>query len=331
MRPEPIELSIVVPLYNEQENLDELHRRLTHVLDALDRPCEILAVDDGSTDSTAYRLASLQADDTRLAVLTLSRNFGHQAAVSAGLDHARGQAVVVLDGDLQDPPELIPELLEQWRSGFDVVYAVRRHRAGNPLKRLGYHVFYRLMRSLSDLDIPLDSGDFGLMDRRVVDALRDLPEQARFLRGLRRFVGFRQTAIEYDRPARAAGRPKYSLTALMRLAIDGLVSFSSTPLRLATALGLTTATLALALIAWVLLDAFHHHTAPRGWASILAAVLFMGAVQLISLGIIGEYVRLIFVESKRRPTYIVSDFKTRDKSRQRQTLKRNRLTRKFSA
>ena len=257
-----------------------------------------------------YRLAALQADDPRLAVLTLSRNFGHQAAVSAGLDHARGQAVVVLDGDLQDPPELIPELLEQWRSGFDVVYAVRRHRAENPLKRLGYHVFYRLMRIVSDLDIPLDSGDFGLMDRRVVDALRDLPEQARFLRGLRSFVGFRQTAIEYDRPARAAGQPKYSLTALARLALDGLVSFSSTPLRLATALGLTTAALALALIAWVLLDAFHHHTAPRGWASILAAVLFMGAVQLISLGIIGEYVRLIFVESKRRPTYIVSDFKT---------------------
>ena len=305
-----IELSVVVPLYNEQENLDALHRRLTDVLDALDRPCEILAVDDGSTDATARRLAVLQAEDSRLAVLTLSRNFGHQAAVCAGLDHAQGRAVVVLDGDLQDPPELIPDLLDHWRAGFDVVYAVRRQRAGNPLKRLGYHVFYRLLRVVSDLDIPLDSGDFGLMDRRVVDALRDLPEQARFLRGLRSFVGFRQTAVLYDRPDRAAGRPKYSLAALLRLAIDGLVSFSSTPLRIATAMGLATAALALGLIAWVLLDAFHNHTAPRGWASILAAVLFMGAVQLISLGIIGEYVRLIFVESKRRPTYIVSDFQT---------------------
>jgi polyisoprenyl-phosphate glycosyltransferase len=239
----------------------------------------------------------------------LSRNFGHQPAVSAGIDHARGLAVAVMDGDLQDPPEAIPEFVRLWREGNDVVYAVRRRRKEGPAKRLGYFAFYRLLNAISDLDIPLDSGDFCLMDRRVVDTLKQLPETRRFVRGLRSFVGFRQVGLTYERAAREAGQPKYSFRALVGLAIDGLVSFSSYPLRMVTYLGLTTVSISLLLLVWVLSDAFYNQTAPRGWASIVVVVLFMGSVQLISLGIIGEYIRLIFLEAKKRPTYIVGEYK----------------------
>ena len=238
-------------------------------------------------------------------MLQLSRNFGHQPAVTAGLDHARGRAVVVMDGDLQDPPELVPALVDRWRAGFDVVYAVRRKRKEGAALRLAYALFYRLLGAVSELPIPLDSGDFCLMDRRAVDALRSLPERARFLRGLRAYVGFRQVGLPYEREARAGGRPKYTIRSLTGLAVDGLVSFSAAPLRLVTRLGLASALVALGLLGWALLDALRNRTAPRGWASTIVVVLFMGAVQLISLGIVGEYIRLIFVEVKRRPTYIV--------------------------
>ena len=227
----------------------------------------------------------------------------------AGLEHARGRAVVVMDGDLQDPPELIPELIRLWREGHDVVYAVRKRRSEGPFKRLCYRAFYRLLGSISELNIPLDSGDFCLMDRRVVDTLNRLPEKGRFVRGLRSFLGFRQVGLEYDRPAREAGRPKYTFRKLSGLAIDGLVSFSSYPLRMVTYMGMATAGVALVLSAWVVNDAIRHQTAPRGWASTLVVVLFMGAIQLLSLGIIGEYIRLIFLETKKRPTYIVAELK----------------------
>jgi len=299
------ELSVVVPLFNEQENLAELHRRLSSTLGSMGIPYEILLVDDGSRDGTSRQMAELHRRDPRTATLHLSRNFGHQAAVSAGLDHARGRAVVVMDGDLQDPPELIPDLYRLWREGNDVVYAVRRSRRESRLKRLGYSAFYRLLRGMSDLDIPLDSGDFGLMDRRVVEALRALPERRRFVRGLRTFVGFRQVGLPYDRPARAEGESKYSIPALFGLAVDGLISFSGYPLRLVTYLGITTASFAALLMVWVFLDAFHKQTAPRGWASTIVVVLFMGSIQLVSLGIIGEYIRLIFLEAKGRPAYVV--------------------------
>jgi glycosyltransferase involved in cell wall biosynthesis len=239
----------------------------------------------------------------------LSRNFGHQAAVCAGLEHSRGRAVVVMDGDLQDPPELISEMIRLWRAGHDVVYAVRRSRREGVFKRLAYRAFYRLLSVISDLEIPLDSGDFCLMDRRIVDALNRLPEKARFIRGLRSFLGFRQVGLEYDRPAREAGRPKYTFRKLSGLAVDGLVSFSSYPLRMVTYIGIATAGVALMLTAWVLNDAIRHQTAPRGWASTLVVVLFMGAIQLLSLGIIGEYIRLIFLETKNRPTFIVSELR----------------------
>ncbi len=302
MRPE---LSVVVPLKDEQDVVGALHDRLSATLDGLRETAEIIFIDDGSTDATPMLLAGLARRDARVQVIRLSRNFGHQAAVTAGLDFARGRAVVVMDGDLQDPPELIPVMLSAWREGSDVVYAVRARRDGPRWLRACYSAFYRILNKVSDLDIPADSGDFCLLDRRVVLALRRLPERSRFVRGLRRFVGFRQTALPYDRPTRAAGRSKYSLRALFSLACDGLVSFSSKPLRLATYLGLTTALLALALTAWVVTDAVATRTAPRGWASTMIVVLFMGAVQLACLGIIGEYLRQIFLESKRRPTYLV--------------------------
>jgi polyisoprenyl-phosphate glycosyltransferase len=301
-------ISVVVPLFNEQENVPELHRRLVQALDILGEPYEILFVDDGSRDQTPRLIDELHEVDPNLSVVRLSRNFGHQPAVSAGLDHASGQAVIVMDGDLQDPPEVIPQFVERWRAGFDVVYAVRRRRKEGAVKRLGYHAFYRILNAISDLDIPLDSGDFCLMDRRVVDALRDVPERARFVRGLRTFVGFRQTGLDYERAAREAGRPKYSLTALLGLAVDGLVSFSSYPLRLVTYLGICAAVLALVLVCWVLIEVMIQiDYLPRGWASLAVIVLFMGAVQLISLGIIGEYIRLIFLESKQRPTYVLDE------------------------
>lgn len=304
--PQPPTISVVVPVCDEEDNLVPLHARLSAVLDATGLPAEILFVNDGSTDRTPLLLDGLLHQDSRLVVLHLSRNFGHQAAVWAGIEAARGQAVIVMDGDLQDPPELIPQFLDRWQDGHDVVYAVRRRRKEGIFKRACYHVFYRILNRISEIDIPLDSGDFSLMDRRVVEALRSLPERRRFIRGLRTFVGFRQIGLPYERDARGAGKPKYTFRRLLGLAIDGLVSFSSYPLRLVTYLGLIAATIALGLTVWVLLDAFIQQTAPRGWASTVVVVLFMGSVQLISLGIIGEYVRLIFIETKERPAYIVA-------------------------
>lgn len=304
---QPAMLSVVVPLFNERENLGELHQRLTLTLESLDLNYEIILVDDGSVDETPALLARLRDRDARVVVVTLSRNFGHQAAVCAGLDHARGDAVVVMDGDLQDPPEVLPRLVGLWREGFEVVYAVRKGRKEPFWKRLAYAAFYRILRAVSDLDIPLDSGDFCLMDRKVVDVLIHLPEKLRFVRGLRTFVGFRQIGLIYERSYRNAGRSKYSVFALVNLAVDGLISLSSYPLHLVTQLGIVSAGAAALLTARVLADALTNGTSPRGWASTIVVVLVMGSVQLISLGIMGEYVRRIFVEVKGRPTYIVRD------------------------
>jgi dolichol-phosphate mannosyltransferase len=309
-------VSVIVPLCNEEGSVGELHRRLATVFEDSDVPYEIILVDDGSSDATGDRIDELAIEDDHLVVVHLSRNFGHQAAVSAGIDHARGRAVILMDGDLQDPPEVLPQFIGVWQQGYDVVYGVRRHRKEGLLKRLGYAGFYRLWNAISDLDIPLDSGDFCLMDRRVVDVLRHLPERMRFIRGLRSFVGFRQVGLPYERAAREAGSSKYSLRALIGLAIDGLVSFSSYPLRLVTRLGLATISLAFVLLAWVLFDAWFSQTGPRGWASTIVVVLFMASVQLFSLGIIGEYIRLIFLEVKQRPTYIVAKRKSRAEDRQ---------------
>ena len=302
-----VDLSVVVPVHNEAANLGPLLDRLVTTLERDSARFEVLFVDDGSRDDSPALLDRAAREDARVGVLTLSRNFGHQAAVTAGLDHAEGRAVVVMDGDLQDPPEVIPTLLDRWRAGYDVAYAVRRTRREVWPKRLAYFGFYRILGAVADLDIPLDSGDFCLMDRKVVDALRTLPERARFVRGLRTFVGFRQVGVPYDRDPRHLGEPKYTFRALLTLAVDGIISFSGRPLRLLTYLGLATATLAVGLTGWVFLDAFVNQTAPRGWASVIVAVLFMGSMQMVGLGIVGEYVRLIFLETKGRPSYIMSD------------------------
>jgi dolichol-phosphate mannosyltransferase len=306
----PPQISVVVPLYNEEENIPELYRQVTASLEALGLSFELALIDDGSTDLTPQLLDDLHEKDERVMVLHLSRNFGHQAAVSAGLDAVRGQAVLIIDGDLQDPPEVFGQFIARWQEGYEVVYAVRANRKEHAGKRLGYFLFYRLLRAISDLDIPVDSGDFCLMDRRVVDVLKHLPEQMRFVRGLRSFVGFRQCGICYERAARRAGQPKYSFRMLLRLAIEGLVSFSAFPLTLVTYLGFLSAGLALVLTLWALGDAFLNPATPRGWASTMVVVLFMGSIQLLCQGILGEYIRRIFLECKGRPTYIVRDFKS---------------------
>lgn len=300
------DLSIVIPLYNEEENIKELYRRVSDALRALGKSYEIVFVNDGSRDRTAELANELAKLDSRLVVVHLSRNFGHQAALSAGIHIASGRGVVLMDGDLQDPPEVFGNFVKAWQDGYDVVYAIREKRKESVFKRFGYFVFYRLLRAISDLDIPLDSGDFCLMDRRVVDVLNHLPEKMRFIRGLRTFVGFKQIGVRYERAARNAGKPKYSLSDLLGLAVDGLVSFSSYPLHLVTYLGFSAIVLALLMSLWVLYDALSRHSAPQGWASTTIVVLFMSAIQLVSLGIVGEYVRRIFIESKRRPTFVVS-------------------------
>jgi dolichol-phosphate mannosyltransferase len=302
---EPPVISVVVPLFDEQETLGELHRRLAQTLTSVGLRYEILFIDDGSRDATPQLIDDLRKTDRNLVAIHLSRNFGHQAAVSAGIDHARGQAVIVMDGDLQDPPEVLPLFIAKWREGHEVVYAVRQERKEGWIKKFSYHSFYRILGAISEIDIPLDSGDFCLMDRSVVDTLKHLPEKMRFIRGLRSFVGFRQVGLPYKRAARAAGRPKYTLRRLMGLAIDGLISFSGYPLRLVTYLGFMTIIVALFMLIWVFIDAFLNHTGPRGWASVIVTVLFMGSIELFCLGILGEYIRLIFLETKQRPTYIV--------------------------
>jgi dolichol-phosphate mannosyltransferase len=300
-----LELSVVIPLFNEEENIPELHRRLTATLPKIATDYEILLVNDGSKDLTASMIDRLRQEDPHVTAIQLSRNFGHQAAISAGIDHARGRAVVVMDGDLQDPPEILSGMMALWRDGSEVVYAVRTKRKENWVKTSCYWLFYRVLNLLSDLEIPLDSGDFCLMDCKVVEALRNLPEQVRFVRGLRTFVGFRQVGYQYERDARAAGAPKYTFRALLALAVNGLISFSSRPLRFATYMGAASALLALLLTIWIFVDAYTNTGTPRGWASTMVTVMFMGSVQLITLGIIGEYIQRIFLETKGRPNYII--------------------------
>lgn len=306
-RPADIDLSVVIPAYNEEALLDELHRRLRAALDPLGLRVEVILVNDGSRDRTAAMLDAIAAADPRFKIIHFSRNFGHQAAVTAGLDHAAGAAVLVMDADLQDPPELVGPMLDQWRAGWQVVYGVRRKRKEGLLKRLAYWGFYRILKLATNVEIPLDAGDFALLDRRVVDALRVLPERNRFVRGIRSWVGFRQTGLEYERDARYAGEVKYTLAKLVRLALDGLISFSYAPLRLAVYLGLLFSGLALAgVFFWPVYKLVFGVDVP-GWTSLVMVVLFMGGVQLLTLGLIGEYVSRIYDEVKQRPVYIVAD------------------------
>lgn len=300
-------LSVVVPVFNEEDTLRELHARLSAALPPVE-DWEIVLVDDGSTDGSWSVMRELATADPRLRLVRLSRNFGHQPAITAGLQAARGDAVVVIDGDLQDPPELIPQLVSRWRDGYDVVYAVRVQRDGeNAVRLTAISFFYRLLRRLSRDDIPANAGDFRLVSRRVVDALATMPERARFLRGMTSWVGFTQTGVEYKRDARYAGTSKYPPRKLVRLALDGIVSFSSVPIKLVSWLGFALVMFCGVVLSWTLYTRFFTHSAPQGWTSLLVVVLLLGGVQLLSLGIIGEYVARIFDEVKQRPLYFVAE------------------------
>lgn len=299
-------LSVVIPVYNEEGNLEETIRRVVKAAEDCGVSFEIVFVNDGSHDATGEILSETVERNACIRVVSLSRNFGHQAAVSAGLAHIRGRAVMIMDADLQDPPELLPSFIERWREGYDVVYAVRRKRKENVLKRLGYYWFYRVLASNASISIPLDSGDFCLMDRRVVDFLDMLPERARFVRGLRAWVGLKQIGVEYERDLRHAGVTKYTLGKLYQLAADGIVSFSSTPLRLATKLGFLIATLSfMTAIIYLMLRLFADYDWPPGFASLFIGMCFLFGLQFILIGVLGEYVASIQNEVKGRPTFLV--------------------------
>lgn len=300
-------LSVVAPVFNESGTLAELHRRLTATLTEVDS-YEIVLVDDGSKDGSWDVLLGLAAADPRLRLLRLSRNFGHQAALSAGLAAARGDAIVLMDADLQDPPEVIPQLVAKWREGFDVVYAVRGEREGeHPLRLASISLFYRVLHRITPTEIPQNAGDFRLLSRRAADAIASMPERARFLRGMTSWIGFRQTGVAYTREARFAGESKYPLPKLVRLAFDGITSFSTAPIKLVTAIGFALVVFCMGVLAWTFYVRFFTSHHPQGWTSVIAVVLLLGGVQLLSLGVIGQYVARIFDETKQRPLYLVDE------------------------
>jgi len=300
-------VSVIFPVYNEIENLDALIKRVHPVLEqAALGSFEVVFVDDGSRDGSAELLDAINQRDSRYKVVHFSRNFGHQAALQAGLDASRGRCVVLMDADLQDPPELVTQFLEKWNEGYEVVYAVRKKRKENILKRMAYAGFYRTMKIIAEIDAPLDAGDFCLMDRRVVDTLVALRERNRFLRGLRSWVGFKQIGVEYERDARNAGEPKYTFRKLVGLALSGYVGFSSFPLRMAAWLGVSSALAGFLLAVWVILSRLLAQHVPQGWASTIAVILFVGGVQMVMLGVIGEYLGRVYDEVRQRPLYVVS-------------------------
>jgi glycosyltransferase involved in cell wall biosynthesis len=296
-------LSIVSPLHDEQENVPEIHARLTRVLSEISH--EIVFVDDGSRDDSANTVLALQRHDEAVRLVRLSRNFGKEGALAAGLDAAAGDAVVVMDADLQDPPELLPELVQRWEEGFEVVYAVRQKRKESLWKRTGYHAFYRLLKMVAEVEMPLDAGDFCLMDRRVVDIVRQLPERNRFMRGLRSWAGFRQIGVVYERPERHAGEAKFTFRKLVKTATDGLVAFTSVPLRLAAYLGFLTAACGVLFLGVAVYHRLFVAGTAAGWTSLVAVVLILGGMQLIVTGVMGAYIARIYDETKHRPAYLL--------------------------
>jgi len=299
-------LSVAIPIHNEESVLPELLTRLRAVLDGLPGgPHEIIFVDDGSVDRTFAILEEAARQDSRIVVLSLSRNFGHQSAITAALDHVTGDAAVVMDGDLQDTPEAIPQFVQKYREGYDVAYARRvRRKEPWPLK-LCYFVFYRLMARLSDIRLPLDSGDFGLMSRRVVDEVRRMPEHHRYLRGMRSWVGFRQTGLDVEREERHSGKSKYSISRLMKLAMDGIFAFSIVPIRVAALLGALAMLVSTIYVVFALYAKFFAHKSPQGFTGLIVAITFLSGMVLFFLGVIGEYVGRIYEETKGRPQYII--------------------------
>jgi dolichol-phosphate mannosyltransferase len=301
-------LSIIIPVYNEEPTLPELHRRVTAAVQGFGVSYELLFVNDGSRDRSGAILRELALEDPHLRVIDFARNFGHQIAITAGMDHASGEAVVVIDADLQDPPEVIGQMLEKWREGYDVVYAVREKREGDTVfKRATAALFYRLLRRITNVDIPLDTGDFRLMSRRAIEAMKLFRERNRFVRGLVSWIGFRQTGITFVRHERFAGETKYPLKKMIRFALDGIVSFSYLPLQLATFFGFVASALSFLGILWVVYLRLFTSQTITGWASMMVIVLFLGGVQMITLGVVGEYIGRIYDEVKRRPLYLIQE------------------------
>ncbi len=303
-----IRYSVVAPCWNEEGNLPELYRRIKEVLEQTGQPWELVLVNDGSADRTLELMQELHAADPRVHYIDFARNFGHQIAVTAGMDYAQGEAVILIDSDLQDPPELILRMIEKWQEGYEVVYAVRSARQGETwFKLFTAKLFYRLINYLTDINIPLDTGDFRLMDRKVVKKLRQMKEHRRFIRGMTSWVGFKQTGVHYVREERFAGETKYPLRRMVKFATDAITGFSYFPLQLATFLGFLIAVLSALFILVVILARLSGYQAFAGQATTLVMVLFLGAVQLISLGIVGEYLGRIYDEVRGRPLYIVNE------------------------
>ncbi|CAG0936225.1 polyisoprenyl-phosphate glycosyltransferase [Thermoflexales bacterium] len=298
-------LSVVIPVYEEQDNLPALHARLTQVLSATEPHYEIIFIDDGSRDRSAEIMHSLALSDPHVVVVELSRNFGHQVAISAGLDYAQGDGVIIMDADLQDPPEVLPQFIAKWREGHAVVYAIREQRKEGRLKRALYALFYQMLQRVANIHIPLDAGDFCIMDRQVVAILNGMPERNRFVRGIRSWVGLDQVGLTYERQARYSGQAKYSYRRLIYLALDGLVSFSFVPLRMITIMGFIVSLISIVLAAIYFVQRLTVGPNPLGFTTTIVAVLFLSGMQLITLGVIGEYIGRIFEEVKRRPLYVV--------------------------
>lgn len=301
------EISIVIPLYNEEKVFGNLIDRLVSLLNALSEKVEVVLVDDGSDDETALQVRALALMDDRFKAVFLSRNYGHQIALSAGMAHVSGsKAVMILDGDLQDPPEMMSRFYEKIKGGYDVVYAIREKRKEGVLKKILYWGFYRLLKTISDTDLPLDSGDFCMISRKVNDIIVSMPEQSRFVRGLRTWVGFRQVGIFYERDKRLAGESKYSLAKLFQLAYDGIFNFSFIPLKVITRLGFYTILISLIYLSYVLFKRFFGYPLPSGFTALIFSISLFSGVQLISLGILGEYISRIYLQVKNRPLYLVN-------------------------
>ncbi|MBP1692734.1 MAG: putative glycosyltransferase [Chloroflexi bacterium] len=305
--------SIVAPNYNEAASIDEFYRRISQTMESVHESWELVWVDDGSTDGSTDKIRELGERDPHIRPVIFARNFGHQIAVTAGLDYSRGAAVILMDSDLQDPPEVLPDLIAKWREGYEVVYAVRAEREGEtPFKLFTASLFYRLIYRITDVKIPMDTGDFRLLDRKVVDVLNNMRERHRFLRGMSVWVGFRQIGVPYKRAARFAGETKYPLKKMVRFASDAITGFSYFPLQVATYLGFISAGLSILAIPIVIAERLTGSQAFLGQATTLIAVLFLGGVQLICLGILGEYIGRIYDEAKHRPLYIVREAPTKD-------------------
>jgi glycosyltransferase involved in cell wall biosynthesis len=303
-------ISLIIPVCCEEQVVEESYRRMKSVMDSLaHHDHELIYIDDGSSDSTLSILRRLAAANSKVKIICLSRNFGHQIAITAGLDKAEGDAVIIIDADLQDPPELIPKMIEKWREGYRVVYAKRVTRRGEgKFKRWTASIFYRVLNKLTDTKIPINTGDFRLIDKRIVQEMRKVRERNRFIRGLTSWVGFEQTSIEYERDQRIAGETKYSFWKMVKFALDGIFSFSHRPLKISLALGVFSIFIGIAMILYVFMGKiFFQQTVMSGWASILIVVVFFGGIQLFTIGIIGEYIARIYDEAKGRPLYIVRE------------------------